>query len=135
MTFDEKKEFLCSYRDAVNNIKWLQKERQNWDDIAHKITQTITPVQGGGGVSDRVGSAAAEIAVIDAEITAEIERAQQQREMVKAAIGTITNRRHRTILNMIYLSGMSQFSVSCALGKTERNIQDLHRRAVDRLDI
>ena len=92
MTFDEKKEFLQGYLEAGYDILSLKRERQKWLDISEKITQTISPTQGGGGVSDRIGLAVAEIADIDAEILRESERANEQRKKVVDAIKKIKNR-------------------------------------------
>lgn len=135
MTYEEKKEYLRGYREAMHNIASLTAERQKWRDLSEKITQNITPVPGGSGSSDKIGEAAAEIADIEQRIVDEIRTAEEQKRNVKAVINSVKNNRHKIVLKMIYISGMSFFKVSCVLGKSERNIQDIHKKAVEGLKI
>ena len=38
------------------------------------------------------------------------------------------------VWRMYYIGGMSFFKISCVLGKSERNIQDIHRKAIKQIE-
>lgn len=128
-----KKAWLREYRLSMERARSLSEELRRWKDIAEKATQSFDPVPTGGGVSDRVGNAAAMIADIEREIEQEIAFAKDARKERVRAINAVQNPRYRMVLRMYYIAGMSFYKISCVLGKSERNIQDIHRKAVEQI--
>lgn len=135
MTYEEKKAFLHGYLDAVGTIVSLTADKQRWRDIAEKVNQTITAAPGGGSGGDKIGRSASEIADIEKQIDAEIRAAEQERKRIKAIIDGVQNNRHKTVLRMVYISGMTFQRIADRLGKSERNIADIHKKAVESLQI
>lgn len=135
MTYEEKKAFLRRYLDTVGTIASLTADKQRWRDIAEKVNQTITAAPGGGNGGDKIGRSASEIADIEKQIDDEIKAAEQERKRIKAVIDGVQNNRHKTVLRMVYISGMSFQRIADRLGKSERNIADIHKKAVERLQI
>lgn len=135
MTNKEKKAYLRGYMDATGTIAALTADRQRWRDIAEKVNQTITAAPGGTGGGDKIGKSAAEITDIEKQITAEIEAAEQERKSIQAIIDSVQNNRHKTVLRMVYISGMSFGRIAGILKKSERNIADIHKKAVESLQI
>ena len=130
---EQKKAWLREYRLSMERVRSLAEELHRWQDIAEKATQSFDPVPTGGGSSDRVGNAAAMIADIQHEIEQEIAFAKEARKERAQSINAVQHPRYSTVLRMYYIAGMSFFNISCVLGKSERNIQDIHRKAIKQI--
>ena len=130
-----KKAWLSGYRESMNRIKALSEELQRWKDIAERVNQSLNPAPPSGGGSDKIGRAAVMIADLQRSIEAEIQEAEEKRTARIKSIESIRNTRYRTVLRMYYISGMSFFKISCILGKSERNIQDIHKKAIRQVQI
>lgn len=130
-----KKAWLAEYRESINRIKALLEELQRWKDIAERVNQSLNPAPPSGGGSDKIGRAAVMIADLQRSIEAEIQEAEEKRTSRIKSIESIRNTRYRTVLRMYYISGMSFFKISCVLGKSERNIQDIHKKAIKQVQI
>ena len=72
--------------------------------------------------------------LIQKEIEQEIAFAKEARKERAQAISAVQNPRYRAVLQMYYIGGMSFFKISCVLGKSERNIQDIHRKAIKQIE-
>ncbi len=130
-----KKAWLAEYRESMNKTRSLSEELQRWKDIAERVNQSLNPAPAGGGGSDKIGRAAVMIADLQRSIEEEICIAERKRAERIKAIEAVRNTRYRTVLRMYYISGMSFFKISCILGKSERNIQDIHKKAIKQVKI
>lgn len=87
---------------------------------------------GGGGEakSDRVGSLAAEMADVDAEIESLIHQLADASGKMRKRIGLIENKDLRLILELRYLNQLRWDEVAWKMGYSLRHIYRLHNEAV-----
>ena len=130
-----KKAWLSGYRESMNRIKALSEELQRWKDIAERVNQSLNPAPPSGAGTDKIRREAVMIADLQRSIVEEICIAERKRAERIKAIEAVRNTRYRTVLRMYYISGMSFFKISCILGKSERNIQDIHKKAIKQVKI
>lgn len=135
MTYKQKKEILEQYQNAVHGIKGLQREYETWETIATSITQKLSPVTVKSGNSDKMANAAIKCAEIKTEIAKEIDIAENERLKTIALINGCTNARHKDILTMIYINGMSINSLATIFDKDRRGIYFLIKTAINRLNV
>ena len=135
MTYKQKKEILEQYQNAVHSIKGLQREYEQWETIATSITQKLSPVNVKSGNSDKMANAAIKCAEITQEIEREIKTAERERMQTISVINSCTNTRHKDILTMIYINGLSKATVAKTYDKTWQSINDVCKTAITRLNV
>lgn len=85
---------------------------------------------GGGAKSDKVGSLAAEMADVDAEIESLIHQLADASGKMRKRIGLIENKDLRLILELRYLNQLRWDEVAWKMGYSLRHIYRLHNEAV-----
>ena len=134
MTYKQKKEILEQYQNAVHRIKGLQREYETWLTIGTGITQKLSPVNVKSGNSDKIANAAIKCAEIQSQIAKEIDIAEHERLKTIAVINSCTNARHKDILTMIYINGMSVNSVARTYNKDRVLIYKSLKTAINQLN-
>ena len=135
MTYKQKKEILEQYQNAVHSIKGLQREYETWLTIGTGITQKLSPVNVKSGNSDKIANAAIKCAEIQSQIAREIDIAEKERLNTTALINSCVNARHKDILTMIYINGLSKATVAKDYDKTWQSINDVCKTAITRLNV
>lgn len=135
MNYAEKVEFLKSYYFAGLRIAGLQAEKQKWKDYGVDIAQKYSPAPASGGSDGKVGKSATNTLSVKQQIDIELQTAAQVRESVKNAIESVKNRRYRIVLYMRHISCMSFGDIATELDKTERDIYNVYKKAVNELEL
>ena len=134
MNYKQKKEILEQYQNAVHRIKGLQREYETWLTIGTGITQKLSPVNVKSGNSDKIADAAIKCAEIQSQIAQEIDTAEKERLNTISLINSCVNARHKDILTMIYINGMSVNSVARSYNKDRVLIYKSLKTAVNQLN-
>lgn len=135
MTYKQKKEILEQYQNAVHRIKGLQREYETWLTIGTGITQKLSPVNVKSGNSDKIADAAIKCAEIQSQIAKEIGIAEKERLNTTALINSCVNARHKDMLTMIYINGMSVNSVARSYNKDRVLIYKSLKTAINQLNV
>ena len=135
MDYYEKVEFLKSYYFAGLRIKGLQEEKQHWKDYGVDIAQKYSPAPASVCGDGKISKSATNTLSVEDQINIELKTAAQIRESVKNAIESVKNRRYRIVLYMHHISCMSFADIATKLDKTERNVYNVYKKAVNDLEI
>ena len=136
MNYEEKVEFLKGYRYAVLTIKGLEAEKQRWRDYGVDIAQKYNDMPiAQGGSEGRVSKSATGVVGIEEKRAEELNKAFEERDKVCSAIDGLKNRRYRIILYLHYVSMMPFRAIARELDKSERNVIEVHKKAVKELEI
>jgi RNA polymerase sigma factor (sigma-70 family) len=133
MTYQEKIDFLESYQLETLRIYGLAKEAQEWRDIAASTATNNSGMPGGGEISRKVQNNAVKAADLVAIINKEIEEAEAKRELVKKMLEEIQNQRHRLLMELHYINGLSIAEIAVKFDKSEKWIRESIKNAVNTL--
>lgn len=137
MDIRAKREYLRSYQQLQNRIIGLTHEIEKWKTIGEKVNSAIS----GAGVcssgnNSKVENSAVNTSDIITEIQMEINSALQQRDAILNTIRWKSRKmRHRELLEMHYINGMSTSKIAKILKKEEKTVQNAISKAVNELDI
>ena len=95
----------------------------------------LSPVNVKSGNSDKIANAAIKCAEIQSQIAREIDIAEKERLNTTALIKSCVNARHKDILTMIYINGLSKATVAKDYDKTWQSINDVCKTAITRLNV
>ena len=137
MDVKEKREYLMLYQNAQNRIIGLTHEIEKWQGIAEKVNSSMN----NSGVSAGDNSSKVEIGAINVvdivkSIQIEINSAKDVREEVLAAIHTKCGKmRHRELLEMRFVNGMSEREIAKINKKDVKSISKAITAAIKSMDI
>ena len=137
MDIRAKREYLSSYQQLQNRIIGLTHEIEKWKTIGEKVNNAIGGSCGSSsGNNSKVENSAVNTSDILKEIQVEINSALQQRDAILNTIrGKSRKMRHRELLEMHYINGMSTAKIAKILKKEEKTVQNAISKAVNELDI
>ena len=137
MDIRAKREYLRSYQQLQNRIIGLTHEIEKWKTIGEKVNNAIGGSGGSSsGNNSKVENSAVNTSDIITEIQVEINSALQQRDAILNTIrGKSRKMRHRELLEMHYINGMSTAKIAKILKKEEKTVQNAISKAVNELDI
>ena len=137
MTNQEKREYLRNYQQLQNRIVGLTHEIEKWKTIGEKVNNAIGCSGGSSsGNNSKVENSAVNTSDILKEIQIEINSALQKRDAILNTIrGKSRKMRHRELLEMHYINGMSTAKIAKILKKEEKTVQNAISKAVNELDI
>lgn len=137
MDIRAKREYLSSYQQLQNRIIGLTHEIEKWKTIGEKVNSAISGAGGSSsGNNSKVENSAVNTSDILKEIQLEINSALQQRDAILNTIrGKSSKMRHRELLEMHYINGMSTSKIAKILKKEEKTVQNSISKAVNELDI
>jgi DNA-directed RNA polymerase specialized sigma24 family protein len=88
---------------------------------------------GSGEISRKVQNSAVKAADLVAIINKEIAEAEAKRELVKKMIEEIQNQRHRLLMELHYINGLSIAEIAVKYDKSEKWIRESVKNAVNTL--
>ena len=137
MDIRAKREYLRSYQQLQNRIIGLTHEIEKWKNIGEKVNSEISGAGGcSSGNNSKVENSAVNTSDIITEIQLEINSALQQRDAILNTIRWKSLKmRHRELLEMHYINGMSTSKIAKILKKEEKTVQNAISKAVNELDI
>ena len=137
MDVKEKREYLMRYQNAQNRIIGLTHEIEKWQGIAEKVNSALN----NSGVSSGDNSSKVEIGAINVvdivtSIQKEIDSAKQIRDEVFTTIHTKCGKmRHRELLEMRFVNGMSENEIAKINKKDVKSISKAITAAIKSIDI
>lgn len=133
MTIQEKKTELYRYRKIIECIDDLKVKREEIFTQSTKITSVNSDMPGSPNIntSSKVENGAIKLAELDKRI----ELLQIEFNRLIGAIRRVQNPRYRELLSMVYVDGMNLKEVTKEFKKSYKNIQIMHRRALDKLEL
>lgn len=137
MDVKAKREYMMRYQNAQNRIIGLTHEIEKWQGIAEKVNSAIN----NSGISacdnsSKVERGAINVADIITSIKIEINSAKDVREEVLAAIHTKCGKmRHRELLEMRFVNGMSEREIAKINKKDVKSISKAITAAIKSMDI
>ena len=137
MDIRAKREYLRSYQQLQNRIIGLTHDIEKWKTIGEKVNSAISGAGGcSSGNNSKVENSAVNTSDIITEIQIEVNSALQQRDAILNTIrGKSLKMRHRELLEMHYINGMSTAKIAKVLKKEEKTVQNAISKAVNELDI
>ena len=137
MDLKAKREYLMHYQSAQNRIIGLTHEIEKWQGIAEKVNSALNNagvLSGGNG--SKVERGAVNVADIITSIQKEIDSAKQIRDEVFTAIQTKCGKmRHRELLEMRFVNGMSENEIAKINKKDVKSISKAITAAIKSMDI
>ena len=136
MTYNEKKRYLEGYIYSVRKIKSLQRDLEQWETIATKMSQklTQTPVKSNASRS-KIEECAIRIAGIEQSLIDEIRDAEEKKNAIAGSITSIRNPRRREIIEMRYVHNVPVCEIALDFNKGEDNIYKIIRKTIKAMEI
>ena len=134
MTYQEKLAFLRRYREAVQQEDTILQEIEALRTQAARVTQALTGMPGGGD-GQALPRAVEQILEVQEKLQAQAARTAESRTQVAAAIYRVDDPLRRDILTRRYILGQRWERIAADRGFTLRRVLQLHRSAVEGLDL
>lgn len=134
MTYNEKLAYLRSYRQQEHHIDALLAEAERWRSRAKAMTAHYGTLGGKGGSVGFPG-AMEKVLELEAQIGMEIDAIMAQRNAIRAAVQSLSDRRYREVLNLNYLGGLPIHKVAEKLHYEEKYTYKLRRKGVKALPL
>lgn len=129
----EKCRYLNQYRIMHIEIDQITKELQRWQDLATRISPSYSDMPHGGG-SDKVQTAAVEVAELTDKLNEKIHQAVKMQQEIKELIGTIDDATLRQLMIYRYIHGKKWEEIAVLMDYDYRWILRLHEKALCKLD-
>lgn len=129
------KEFLVQYWDAKAEVRRLERQLAEIDDLVGNVT--VDPTSEHVQTSrdpDQIGTLVAERADIESDLTAAKDKALEVMQRVVGMINKLKKREYRQILQMRYVEHRSWRYIAEDMEYDGRYIYKLHNRALDAMD-
>lgn len=133
--YQRKYDRLNSYQELQHQINGLTNELTKWAAIGTNIAQKYEQGFGGGDCDSKTERGGTGLAVIQAQIKAELSQAINNRDSVLKAIAKATKKRHKAILTYKFVNGMSNSQIADMIGKDIRNVRRAVHSAVDSIEL
>lgn len=133
MTNKEKIQCLEQYQILHTEIDQISDELQRWQDIATRISPSYSDMPHGGG-SDKVQTAAVEVAELTDQLNDKIHQAVKMQQEIKELIGTIDDATLRQLMIYRYIHGKKWEEIAVLMDYDYRWILRLHGKALYKLD-
>lgn len=135
LTYEQKIEWLKSYRALDAKIESLTEDLQVWNARATKITASISQEPKVAGSGDQLQRCIDQICELQTEIAQEMEKLRQRKQQIEAAIRALDDKRYRDLLWHRYIEGISLALTAERMNRSWRWIQELHKEAVESIKI
>lgn len=136
MTVQEKRTYLGEYQELQKHIVGLTHELEKWNTLGCKVNNAM----GNGGSGSNVKSSKVEVSAVNmADIIQDIQKdindAVEKREAIKKAIRASKKLRHREVLQMHFVNGMSISAIASEYKKEDKTIANAITAALKELEI
>lgn len=137
MDLKAKREYLMHYQHAQNRIIGLTHEIEKWQGIAEQVNSALNNYGiSSGDNGSKVERGAVNVADIITSIQKEIDSAKQVRDEVFTTIQTKCGKmRHRELLEMRFVNGMSENEIAKINKKDVKSISKAITAAIKSMDI
>lgn len=129
----EKCRYLNQYRIMHIEIDQITKELQRWQDLATRISPSYSDMPHGGG-SDKVQTAAVEVAELTDKLNRKLHQAIMVQENIKKLLESLDDIKLRQLMSYRYINGMRWEEIAVLMNYDYRYVLKLHRKALYGLD-
>lgn len=128
----EKINYLKQYRSLSMEIDQITKELQRWQDLATRISPSYSDMPHGGG-SDKVQTAAVEVAELTDKLNQKLHQAIMVQENIKKLLESLDDIKLRQLMSYRYINGMRWEEISVRMDFNYRWVLRLHRKALNQI--
>lgn len=128
----EKCRYLNQYRIMHIEIDQITKELQRWQDLATRISPSYSDMPHGGG-SDKVQTAAVEVAELTDKLNQKLHQAIMVQENIKKLLESLDDIKLRQLMSYRYINGMSWEEIAVRMDFNYRWVLRLHRKALNQI--
>ncbi len=131
---DNKKKcrYLNQYRIMHIEIDQITKELQRWQDLATRISPSYSDMPHGGG-SDKVQTAAVEVAELTDKLNQKLHQAIMVQENIKKLLESLDDIKLRQLMYYRYINGMRWEEIAVRMDFNYRWVLRLHRKALNQI--
>ncbi|MCI6347158.1 MAG: DUF1492 domain-containing protein [Negativibacillus massiliensis] len=128
----EKCRYLNQYRIMHIEIDQITKELQRWQDLATRISPSYSDMPHGGG-SDKVQTAAVEVAELTDKLNQKLHQAIMVQENIKKLLESLDDIKLRQLMFYRYINGMRWEEIAVRMDFNYRWVLRLHRKALNQI--
>lgn len=128
----EKCRYLNQYRIMHIEIDQITKELQRWQDLATRISPSYSDMPHGGG-SDKVQTAAVEVAELTDKLNRKLHQAIMVQENIKKLLESLDDIKLRHLMFYRYINGMRWEEIAVRMDFNYRWVLRLHRKALNQI--
>lgn len=128
----EKCRYLNQYRIMHIEIDQITKELQRWQDLATRISPSYSDMPHGGG-SDKVQTAAVEVAELTDKLNQKLHQAIMVQESIKKLLESLDDIKLRQLISYRYINGMRWEEIAVRMDFNYRWVLRLHRKALNQI--
>lgn len=128
----EKCRYLNQYRIMHIEIDQITKDLQRWQDLATRISPSYSDMPHGGG-SDRVQTAAVEVAELTDKLNQKLHQAIMVQENIKKLLESLDDIKLRQLMFYRYINGMRWEEIAVRMDFNYRWVLRLHRKALNQI--
>ena len=128
----EKCRYLNQYRIMHIEIDQITKELQRWQDLATRISPSYSDMPHGGG-SDKVQTAAVEVAELTDKLNQKLHQAIMVQENIKKLLESLDDIKLRQLMYYRYINGMRWEEIAVRMDFNYRWVLRPHRKALNQI--
>lgn len=128
----EKCRYLNQYRIMHIEIDQITKELQRWQDLTTRISPSYSDMPHGGG-SDKVQTAAVEVAELTDKLNQKLHQAIMVQENIKKLLESLDDIKLRQLMSYRYINGMRWEEIAVRMDFNYRWVLRLHRKALNQI--
>lgn len=133
LTYEQKIEWLKSYRALDGKIESMTEQRQVWNARATKITATISQEPKDAGSGDQLQRCIDQICELQTEIAQEMDKLRKRKQEIETAIHGLNEKSYQDILWYRYIQGMTFEEIAIKMNYSWRQVCRKHKNAVEKL--
>ena len=133
LTYEQKIEWLKSYRALDGKIESMTEQLQVWNARATKITATISQEPKAAGSGDQLQRCIDQICELQTEIAQEMDKLRKRKQEIETAIHGLNEKSYQDILWNRYIQGMTFEEIAIKMNYSWRQVCRKHKNAVEKL--
>lgn len=133
LTYEQKIEWLKSYRALDGKIESMTEQLQVWNARATKITATISQEPKAAGSGDQLQRCIDQICELQTEIAKEMDKLRKRKQQIETAIHGLNEKSYQDILWYRYIQGMTFEEIAIKMNYSWRQVCRKHKNAVEKL--
>ena len=135
MSYNDKIEWLHRYQDSLRRERELEREVDQMETLATRVTPRLSGMPGGGADGQSLPRAVEGIIRAKQELEAQVNVCKAIRAEVVAALEQITNPRDHEILRRRYVLGQTWEQIAVETFYSYKQVRRRHSRCVEALDL
>lgn len=135
MDYKQKVAYLKQYQYCRINLESLLEEREKWFTLGTKVNSVSDGMPHATSDESKVETSSIKIVELTEKINAEIANLDKTMAAVEKVIEDIPNFKGQTIFKLRYINGMSFSKIADMMGVSERNVFQVHKRIIQKLEI